>query len=136
MTILIIEADELLLNMYLSFFKAQNKTVYGCVDADQAINLLDKNKIDLIIADYFFLQHNIFELLYELRSYVDWINIPLIIYTSYDVSLHHPKLNKLFKDFNILTKLNKIDWDLIKLNSFIDNLPMVLNSQANEYISN
>lgn len=49
--------------------------------AQQALHLADKNKPNVVILELNLASHNGLEFLYELRSYQDWQNIPVIIYS-------------------------------------------------------
>lgn len=82
MNILIVEADQLLAkNLSASFRRAGHKTTHT-TDAQSAITAADVSKPDAIILDLLLAGRSGIEFLYELRSYPDWKDIPVIIYSS------------------------------------------------------
>lgn len=62
----------------------QDFTVYGVSSAQAALDVLDNEhlKMDVVIMDVNIGQNNGIELLHELRSYDDWINMPIIMLSS------------------------------------------------------
>lgn len=82
MNILIIEADQLLAkNLYVGLRRAGHK-VTRKTDAQAAITAADACTPDVIILDLLLANRSGIEFLYELRSYPDWKDIPVIIYSS------------------------------------------------------
>jgi DNA-binding response OmpR family regulator len=76
--LLIIEPDILLGSIYKSFL-SKKYIVNVCNDGQQAIDLIDKQKPDAIVLELQLIAHNGYEFLYELRSYKEWFEIPVII---------------------------------------------------------
>lgn len=82
MNILIIEADRLLAkNLSVGLRRAGHK-VTRKTDAQAAITAADSSTPDAIILDLLLANRSGVEFLYELRSYPDWKDIPVIIYSS------------------------------------------------------
>lgn len=80
--ILIVESDRLLAkNLAGALIRAGHDVVYT-VDAQAAITAADAHKPDALIIDLLLAGRSGIELLYELRSYPDWKDIPVIIYSS------------------------------------------------------
>jgi CheY-like chemotaxis protein len=50
--------------------------------ADEAITAVDNSKPDVIISDLVISNHSGSEFLYEFRTYSDWKDIPIILYSS------------------------------------------------------
>ena len=78
-SILIVEPDVVLAKSYQKALESLNYVVYLANSAQNAINQVDKNKIDLIILEIQLIDHSGIEFLYELRSYPEWDNIRIII---------------------------------------------------------
>lgn len=77
--VLLLEPDAYLGNVYKKCLSDHGYIVTHCKEASQAISSLDTSDIDLVILEVQIALHNGIEFLYELRSYPDWQNIPVII---------------------------------------------------------
>jgi DNA-binding response OmpR family regulator len=77
--ILLIEPDIVLANIYTKALTHEGYRVVVAGDAQAAISLADKSKPDLIIMEIQLVSHNGIEFIYELRSYPEWQDIPIII---------------------------------------------------------
>ncbi len=77
--ILLLEPDTLLGSTYQEALQSVSYEVVWCKDAQQAVDALNKNTPDLIIAELQLAKHNGVEFLYELRSYADWQRVPVIV---------------------------------------------------------
>jgi len=86
--ILLVETDHLLADFYQKLLSSSNDQhlVRWARSAQEAINLIDRYKVDLIISEIVLDRHNGVELLHELRSYEDWAGIPIIFISSLDSS--------------------------------------------------
>jgi len=60
----------------------QDHTIDVFTDAESAVQSAAKTKPDLVIMELALKNHSGMEFLYEFRSYTDWIDIPVIIYSS------------------------------------------------------
>ena len=80
--ILLVEPDQYLAVIYSSALQHNGHIVSIARTVAQSVNLLDAEKFDLMIIELKIAQHNGIELLYEMRSYVDWNNIRIIIHSS------------------------------------------------------
>jgi DNA-binding NtrC family response regulator len=67
---------------------ADEYTILTVSTADDAINLLSDTDIQpqCVVVEMTLAGHSGFEFLYEFRSYSDWATLPVIIYTSIDIS--------------------------------------------------
>jgi DNA-binding response OmpR family regulator len=82
MRILLLEPDRLLAQKYIEFFDLKGYEVDFQTDSQSAIHSIDKQIPDLIIMEIQLAEHNGVEFLYELRSYPEWQDIPLVILSS------------------------------------------------------
>jgi len=80
--ILLIEPDRLLAKNITAAFKRAGHQTDWCVDAQAAINTADAATPDLVILDLLLSFHGGIEFLYELRSYPEWVELPVIIFSS------------------------------------------------------
>jgi DNA-binding response OmpR family regulator len=82
-TILLIETDKQLLEQYRRKLKTCF-TVYAVNRAQQAIDILDGGSVvvDAIVMDINIDTNNGIEVLHEIRSYDDWVDIPIVILSS------------------------------------------------------
>jgi len=79
--ILLIEPDYLLASVYKDHLEKFNYSVKICCAVQDAVDEIDVLKPDIIILEIQLSSHNGYEFLYELRSYSDWQNIPVLIHS-------------------------------------------------------
>lgn len=79
--ILLVEPDYLLANIYKSHLENFNYSVRVCGGVQGAINEIDKLKPDIIVLELQLSSHNGYEFLYEIRSYIDWQDIPVVVHS-------------------------------------------------------
>ncbi len=77
--ILLIEPDTILGKNYQAALKRAGHDVYRSTSAGAALQILDEQAIELIVLELLLGAHNGVEFLYEIRSYSDLKNIPVII---------------------------------------------------------
>jgi DNA-binding response OmpR family regulator len=82
MKILLIEPDQMLARNIAALFAAAGHEVHWQVDPQVAVNYLDEVRIDAIVMDMVLCQHSAIEMLYEIRSYIEWRHLPVIIFSS------------------------------------------------------
>lgn len=80
--ILLIEADRILARNVSSYLNGRGYRVDWQVNPQSAIQSADTNPPDLIILDLLLAGRNGVEFLYEFRSYPDWQEVPVIIFSS------------------------------------------------------
>lgn len=78
--ILVVEDDSDLLNLFCKTLSRNNYQAFGAANADEALNILDKEYIDLMISDVMMPGMNGFELVRSLRD--SQINIPILMVTA------------------------------------------------------
>lgn len=99
--ILLVETDRLLAQYYQKMLtESTDHRIFWARSAQAAINILDKKKIDLVISEMVLDRHNGVELLHELRSYEDWIKVPIIFISSIEES-RIPIRRALWNDYGI-----------------------------------
>src|SRR5689334_12321215 len=79
--ILLIEPDRVLAETYRQALLAGGHRVVCCASAQAGIISADQYLPDLIILELQLIEHSGIEFLYELRSYPDWQDIPVIVQT-------------------------------------------------------
>ncbi|GAC1392544.1 MAG: hypothetical protein NVSMB46_08700 [Candidatus Saccharimonadales bacterium] len=79
--IFLLEPDVILGDIYSKAFQSHGHSVRLHNDAQLSINYIDESKPDLIILEAQLVEHNGVEFLYELRSYAEWQDIPIIMHT-------------------------------------------------------
>ena len=111
--ILLVEPDRYLAELYSRALSHNGHSVLCARTVARAITLLDTERIDVLIVELQIAQHNGIELLYEMRSYVDWNDIRIIIH-SY-VPEHKTMVSKTMQQLNIDTYLYKPRTSLFEL---------------------
>jgi len=79
--ILLIEPDYILAGIYKDHLEKFNYEVRVCSGVQRAIAEVDIKKPDMIVLELQLSSHNGYEFLYELRSYTDLDDIPVIIHS-------------------------------------------------------
>lgn len=79
--ILLIEADSLQARSYLRVLETAGHEVRLCRSAQPAINAAEEFQPELIVLELQLAGNNGVEFLYEYRSYSEWTDIPVIIFS-------------------------------------------------------
>jgi len=79
--ILLIESDAKLAAVHCEFLVREGYGVRVVSDAQKAIHAVDDLRPDVVILEVQLPEHNGVEFLYELRSYADWHDLPVIIHS-------------------------------------------------------
>lgn len=82
MNILLIEPDRILAGTYRQALERAGHSVVMCASAQSAIFATDAVMPDVIILELQLIEHSGIEFLYELRTYPEWQNIPVILQTN------------------------------------------------------
>lgn len=77
--ILLIEPDRVLAETYRQALLGEGHVVVCCASAQAGIISADQHRPGLIILELQLIEHSGIEFLYEMRSYSDWQDIPVII---------------------------------------------------------
>lgn len=83
MTIMLLEDETELAEMYAQALSDLDHQVHLAGDAQAALNILHKQAVELVLLDLMLPTHNGFAFLYEMRSYEDWQSIPVIILSNF-----------------------------------------------------
>lgn len=81
-TVLLIESDKILAGNIESGFKKLQLKVDWQVDPQSAMDNADKKAPDIIVLDLLLAGRSGVEFLYEFRSYPEWEDTPIILYSS------------------------------------------------------
>lgn len=79
--ILLLEPDTILAELYIRAFRHVGHSVRRTVSAQDAIFQVDESKPDVIIVELQLVAHSGIEFLYELRSYHEWQDIPVLVHS-------------------------------------------------------
>ena len=79
--ILMLEPDAVLAKIYRQALESQGHTVRRTVSAQDGVFQVDESRPDVIIIELQLVAHSGIEYLYELRSYSDWQDIPVIVHS-------------------------------------------------------
>lgn len=80
-SILLVEYDRILAETY-SILLAKFFQIDIAKTAQEAVDILDSKKINLIITDTILGRHNGIEILHEVRSHQDWLDVKFLILSS------------------------------------------------------
>ncbi|MGA3150039.1 MAG: response regulator [Candidatus Saccharimonadales bacterium] len=80
--ILLIESDKILAGNLKSVLKKSGRRIDWQVNPQTAMDSIDRQKPDLVILDLLLAGRGGVEFLYELRSYPDWQNLPIVVFSS------------------------------------------------------
>lgn len=90
--------------------------------AQAGISSADQNKPDVVIMELLISDHNGLEFIHEFKSYQDWFDVPIIIYS--DLSAEELGVAVGWKeDMNIQRHFYKPTTTLRELKDFIKNMP-------------
>lgn len=82
MNILLIEPNQILANAYINELHSLGLKIMWASSAEQAIHQIDKKRPKVVVLEPKLAGHSGVEFLHEFRSYEDWYDIPVIIYSS------------------------------------------------------
>ena len=97
MVILLIEDDKLLSDMYTDGLKLEKHQVFSAKGAQQALNVLHEQKVEVVILDLVLPGRSGVEVLHEMCSYPDWQRIPVILLSEYKKERFHISLKDMEK---------------------------------------
>lgn len=82
MQVLLVEDEHDLQQLYAEILRVDSHQVWQCDSAQAALNVLHEEDVDVVVLDIALPRHNGFAFLYELRSYSDWKDIPVILLSN------------------------------------------------------
>ena len=119
--ILLIEPNRILAQIYKDALKEGGYKVSVAHDAQNAITVSDKLRPDLIVLEIQLIKHIGVEFLYELRSYPEWQDIPVVVNSIVPPS-EFAQNEVLYKEIGITNYLYKPQTSLTELLRTIDNI--------------
>ena len=112
--VLLLEPDRLLAELVKQYFVEANYKVSAHSDPQAAISQADHQIPDTVIIELQLAGRSGVEFLYEFRSYPEWQDIPVIIFTSLSAE-GLANYEKVFKELNIAACLYKSTTSLEQL---------------------
>jgi DNA-binding response OmpR family regulator len=79
--ILLIEPDRLQARVYSAALERHDAMVVHVTTAQAAVQAADEQAPDVVVLELQLLGHNGVEFLYEFRSYLEWLEVPIIVHT-------------------------------------------------------
>jgi DNA-binding response OmpR family regulator len=116
--VILLEPDRVVAGCIEQEFKSRNITISIASNADRAVELADENFPDAVICELSIPGHSGSEFLYEFRTYTDWANVPIIIFSSIKPSKTVTS-SKDWKLLNIHEVLYKPDTTLQELGDLV-----------------
>jgi len=103
--VLMIEDDADIRGLYIEGLRQQHKDIeiFAANSAQAALDALDEIEPDVVILDIMLPAHNGVTVMYEMQSYGDWSNIPIIVFSSI-------RKKDLFTNEQLLAKLNVVEY--------------------------
>ena len=105
--ILLIEPNTVLARSYTQALEHAGHSVVRAAGAQAAIDAADKQLPDVVIVEFHLPGHSGIEFLHEFRSYAEWLDIPVILNTSFTSGQLAPVMDALLRDFGIREVLYK-----------------------------
>jgi DNA-binding response OmpR family regulator len=105
--ILLLEPDKVLAELYIKAFEYQGHTVRRVVSAQDAVFHVDELLPDVVIAELQLVAHSGIEFLYELRSYSEWQDIPVIVHSCIPPTEFEGSMNLLRRTLGVRAYLYK-----------------------------
>ena len=108
MNIMLVEPDPMMASLVEEFLSSQGYSVSLVSSAQDAVDWLDKKNrhCDLIILEPILPNNSGIELIHELRSYEDWIDIPIVIHSRIDFETVFDR-NSLKNDYGVNELIKK-----------------------------
>ena len=113
--ILLIEPDRVLAAIYYEALTNAGHQVMVALGAQTAIMSADKQLLDLIILELQLVEHSGIEFMYELRSYTEWQNIPLVVQTIIPPAEFNESTGIMGEELGVIQYLYKPSTSLKKL---------------------
>ncbi len=118
MRVLIVEPSKDLAGIISESFIQEDIIADVAHTAQAGISRADKNKPDIVVLELLISEHNGLEFIHEFKSYHDWFDIPIIIYSD----LSSEELGRAVgwrEDMNIIGHLYKPTASLKELKEYV-----------------
>lgn len=79
--VVLVEADRLLADMYATALGDKCRVTLAS-NAQEAVDVLDSNQVDVLVTDVLLGAHDGVEIIHEVRSYDDWLELPIVVLSS------------------------------------------------------
>lgn len=103
MNILLVDDDAELRDLYAQVFIQAGMKIVAANTAQAALDALEDSIPDVIILDILLPVHNGVSVMYEMQSYEDWANIPVIVLSSVPEE-------DIFPNSDLLQRLNVVSY--------------------------
>ncbi len=120
--IILLEPDSILAGLYIQAFEYVGHDVRRTVSAQDAVFKVDELLPDVVIVELQLVAHSGIEFLYELRSYHEWQNIPVIIHSCIPPTEFSESVNLLRDRLGVREYLYKPHTSLHKLLRVVQEL--------------
>ncbi len=119
--IIILEPDKVIAGQVQKYLNSLGYKTSWCKNAQEAINVADQNPPKLVIIELFLVAHSGMEFLYEFRSYNEWRNVPVIIFSRIPRS-ELPAPDKALKELGVDCFMYKPETSLKRLGEMVKAL--------------
>lgn len=133
--VLVVEPDGVLARTYVSALSSAGYEAFTASTAQSAIDAADEHAPDCIILELQLPGHNGVEFLYELRSYAEWQQVPVIINT-YASRSDFVRMHDVLTTLGIVQVLYKPQTTLAKLISAVREATTASSKEKPEQSSN
>lgn len=106
MKVLLVEPDAVTTDVLKRAFKKRGHTIRHASSGQAAVDSMTKTLPDVIVLEIQLGVHNGIEFLYEIRSYVDWQGIPVVVY-SLNQAVRHAEFRAPFRQLGVKDMLYK-----------------------------
>lgn len=106
MNLLLVEPDTTTARLIKRAFEKQGHTVRRAVSAQTAVDMMIEALPDAVVLEVQLGVHNGIEFLYEIRSYVDWQQVPVVVY-SLNQAVRHTRFRAPFRRLGVKDVLYK-----------------------------
>ena len=105
--ILLIEPNTLLAQSYTQALQHAGHSVAHATGAQSAVDAADKQAPDVVILELQLSGHSGIEFLHEFRSYVEWLEVPVVVNTVLSPAHLHKTQDALRRDMGVCDILYK-----------------------------
>lgn len=120
--LILLEPDRVLAETSSAACKSAGHSVVPCASAQAAILAADQRRPDAVIVELQLIGHSGIEFLYEFRSYPEWQDIPLIIFSQVPPAEFASNWNLFKRQLGISHYLYKPQTTLRELLSTVDTV--------------
>ncbi|MEX2014673.1 MAG: response regulator [Candidatus Saccharimonadales bacterium] len=118
MRVLIVEPSQDLAGVISKSFNGSGVVADIAHTAQMGISRADENKPDMVVLEVLISEHNGLEFIHEFKSYNDWFDIPIVIYSDLSAEELGRAVNWR-EDMNIIKHFYKPTTTLRELNRYV-----------------